>query len=229
MKAKLIVTESLKNKLYLFEDRAEAGRRLSKKLSDYKDANGIVLAIPSGGVPVAAEIARSLNLPMDLILVRKIQIPWNTEAGFGAIDPDGEAIFNEGLLKGLGLTEDEINQQAEKTRDILKKRNELFRAGEKFPEIKDKVVILVDDGIASGYTMLAALKFLKKKKPKKMIVAVPTGSLKTVESILPETDELICLNIRAGFPFAVADAYENWSDLTDEEVRSIIEQSKKNP
>lgn len=218
----LIEDTKLRNKELVFKDRKEAGRLLAKWLKEYKDTDGIVLGIPSGGVPVAAEAAKALKLPMDLIIVRKIQIPYNPEAGFGAIGPEEEVILNKELMTGLGLTEEEIKTQIEKTRDIIKKRNQLFREGRPFPSLKDKIVIVVDDGLASGYTMLAAIRFIKKKSPKKIIVAVPTTSKRTADLVLPETDELICLNIRSGFPFAVADAYGNWYDLTDEDVIPII-------
>ncbi len=223
MKTKLITENSYRDKVYVFEDRHDAGRKLNLKLTGYKNTNTLILAIPSGGVPVASEIAKSLNLPMDIILVRKVQIPWNTEAGFGAINPDGKVIFNEGLLKSLGLGKDEINVQIKKTEDVLMQRNKLFRNGKKFPLIKNKMVILVDDGLASGYTMLSALEFVRKREPQKIIAAVPTGSLRTVEFLLSRVDELICLNIRTGFPFAVAEAYRNWHDLTDKEVISLLQ------
>jgi putative phosphoribosyl transferase len=213
---------SLRDKLYVFEDRKEAGRLLAKKLDKYKGSNAIVFGIPSGGIPVASEIADALKLPMDLIIVRKIQIPYNPEAGFGAMGPEGEVIFNEGLLSQLRLTEGEIKTQVQKTKDILKKRNRLFRGEKPFPPLKDKIVIIVDDGLASGYTMLAAIKFIKRNVPEKIVVVVPTASERTVNFILPEVDELICLNVRSRFPFAVADAYRTWYDLTDEEVLDII-------
>lgn len=218
----LIEEVSLRDKLYIFENRQEAGQLLAEKLLEYKGSDGIVLAIPSGGVPVAKEIAKKLYLPMDLIIVRKIQIPYNPEAGFGAMGPDGEIILNEKLLKQLRLTKEEIETQEKKTMDIIKKRNELFRGKQPFPYLKDKIVIVVDDGLASGYTMLSAIRYIKKREPEKFIVAVPTGSQRTVEFILPEVDELVCLNIRSGFTFAVADTYINWYDLDDEEVISIL-------
>lgn len=225
---KLIEEISSRDKLYVFEDRKEAGRLLAEKLIKYKSSDSMVFGIPSGGVPVAAEISNALNLPMDLIIVRKIQIPYNPEAGFGAMGPDGEIILNERLLKQLRLTEDEIKIQIKKTMDVIKKRNQLFREERPFLPLKDKIVIVVDDGLASGYTMLAAIKFIKRKVPRKIITAVPTGSERTVDFILPETDELICLNVRSGFPFAVADAYRNWYDLTDEEVLDMIKTANKN-
>lgn len=223
--AELIEDIFLRNKLNVFEDRNEAGRLLAEKLIKYKSSNAIVLGIPSGGVPVASEVANKLNLPLDLIVVRKLQIPYNPEAGFGAMAPDGGIFLNERLLNQLNLTEDEMDTQIKRTKNIIRKRNQLFRGEKPFPDLKDKIAIVVDDGLASGYTMLAAIDFIKRKIPQKIIVAVPTASEKTVNFILPEIDELVCLNVRSRFPFAVADAYKNWYDLTDEEVLNIIKKT----
>ena len=206
----------------VFKDRKEAGRLLAQRLLGYKDVNGIVLAIPSGGVPVAAEIAKVLGLSLDVIIVRKIQLPDNTEAGFGAVGPDGEVSLNANLISQLHLTQEEVERQIQITVDTIKRRNELFRKGRQFPLLKDKVVIIVDDGLASGYTMLAAVDFIKRHKPGRVVIAVPTAPKETVDLILPRVDELVCLNVRSGFTFAVADAYENWYDLEDEEVISIL-------
>ena len=131
-------------------------------------------------------------------------------------------------MNQLSLTEDEIKTQIKKTMDVIKKRNQLFRGEKPFPDLKDKIALVVDDGLASGYTMLAAVKFIKRKMPQKIIVAVPTGSDRTVSFILPEIDELICLNVRSRFPFAVADAYKKWYDLSDKEVLDIIKTVSKN-
>jgi predicted phosphoribosyltransferase len=218
----LVQEVSLRDKLHVFEDRNEAGRLLAEKLVTYKDSDSIIFGIPSGGVPIASEIARALDLPMDLIIVRKIQIPYNPEAGFGSVGPEGEIILNEGLLAQLSLTEQEMNAEIRKTMNVIKKRDQLFRDERPFPSLQDKNIIIVDDGLASGYTMFAAIKFIKKKNPQKVIVAVPTGSGKTVDFVLSVVDELVCLNVRNIFPYAVADAYRNWYDLTDEEVLKII-------
>lgn len=223
---KLIEEISLRDKQYIFEDRKEAGRLLAEKLIKYKGPDSIVFGIPSGGVPIASEIADALNLPMELIIVRKIQIPYNPEAGFGAMGPDGEIILNERLLNQLRLTEDEVKTQIRKTMDVIRKRNQLFRKGRSFPLLKGKIAIVTDDGLASGFTMLAAVTFIKGKMPQKIIIAVPTGSDRTVDFILPEVDELVCLNVRSGFSFAVADAYKNWYDLTDEEVMDTIRKTR---
>lgn len=222
-----IEDKTFRNKLYVFKDRKEAGKFLSLRLVGYKDTDALVLGIPSGGVPVAAEIAKSLALPLDLFIVRKVQIPYDTEAGFGAVSPDNNVLLNEKLLNMLNLTEEEVEQQIQITREILKKRNELFREGLPFPTVKNKVTIIVDDGLASGYTMLSAISFIKRLEPQKIVVAVPTGLEKTVDLVLSQVDELVCLNVRSGFIFAVADAYENWYDLDDDEVISILQNFKK--
>ena len=218
----LIEEVSLSDKYHVFEDRMEAGRRLSEKLVKYKGSDSIVLAIPAGGVPVAAEIATALNLPADLLIVRKIQLPDNTEAGFGAMGPEGEFVLNEPLVHYLGLREDDIVTQKLKTRDVINWREQVFRDGRPYQDMNNKNAIIVDDGLASGYTLLAAIGFIRRKGAKKIIAVVPTASRKTVEFILPQVDELVCLNVRAGFFFAVADAYRNWYDLEDDEVISLI-------
>jgi len=219
---RIIEDSSLRDKLYVFKDRKEAGMLLAQRLLGYKGTDGIVLGIPSGGVPVAAEVAKAIVLPLDLIIVRKVQIPYNPEAGFGAVGPDSKVLLNEELLRSLDLSEKEVEQQIQMTMNIIKRRNELFRKGLPFPSVKNRVVIIVDDGLASGYTMLSAIDFVKRHEPQKLVVAVPTGSERTVDFILPNVDELICLNVRSGLSFAVADAYENWYDLEDDEVISIL-------
>lgn len=214
--------KNLRNKIRVFEDRSDAGKKLSLFLSDYKNSNSIVLAIPSGGVPIGKELADFLSVEFDLLIVRKIQIPWNPEAGFGAINLDGDVILNETLLRYLELSEDAIKSQIDKTREILGKRNELFRNSKPFPSLKNKTAIVVDDGLASGYTMVAGIEYVRKREPQKIIIATPTGSLRTVEKLSEIVDFIYCLNIREGYPYAVADAYKNWYDLRDEEVLRIL-------
>jgi len=219
---KLIEHGALRNQVEVFRDRYEAGRALGKELMHCKDADAIVLAIPSGGVPVASAIARATGLPMDLAIVRKLQIPGNPEAGFGALSPDGETVLNGSLVKGLRLTPVQIREQIDKTRRVMEQRSLRFRRARPYPELKDKYVIIVDDGLASGYTMIAAIRWVKKMVPKKVIVTVPTGSERTIERTLREVDEIICLNVRSGFPYAVGGAYRSWYDLGDEEVLKLI-------
>ncbi len=219
----LIVDKNLLNKTYVFEDREDAGKKLALFLTPFIDKDTIVLAIPSGGVPVGLEIAKFHKIPFDLILVKKLTFPWNTEAGFGAISIEGDYRLNPEIVEYTGLTEDIINKQKEKTINVLKERNKLFRKGKPFPDLTGKKVIIVDDGLASGYTMLTAIDMVKRKNPREIIVAVPTCSTSAVEKVLPYVDKLVCLNLRSSYPYAVADAYVNWYDLSNEDVLRYLE------
>jgi predicted phosphoribosyltransferase len=207
-----------RNRVHVFKDRRDAGRLLGEMLAEYQDAGALVLALPSGGVPVGVEVAKALTAALDLLIVRKIQIPDNPEAGFGAISPDGMPIINEGFLAHLALSDKTVEAQINKAMESVKQRNSLFRKSMPYTSFKGKAVIVVDDGLASGYTMLAAVRFVKRDKPQKVIVAVPTSSGRAIDFIQPEADELFCANIRSGSFFAVAEAYRNWYDLTDEEI-----------
>jgi predicted phosphoribosyltransferase len=178
--------------------------------------------VPAGGVPVGYTLAKEIAVPMDVVVVRKIQIPWNTEAGFGAITWDGKIVLNQALVEQLNLTEEEMKKAILRTKRNVQERLRMFRGQKSMPDLKDKVVILVDDGLASGFTMLASARSVKERAPKKVIIAVPTASLGAIELLAPEVDEIVCLNIRSGLSFAVADAYANWYDLTDEEVTNIL-------
>jgi putative phosphoribosyl transferase len=217
---------ALRDRKYVFQDRRDAGKLLAGKLAHCKGEGALILAIPSGGLPVADEIAKTLAIQLDILVVRKLQIPFNPEAGFGAMGPDGEVIVNEELRSQLMLTEEAVKAQVKKTGEVILKRDRLFREGRPFPSCKDRIIVVVDDGLASGYTMLAALKYIKKKMPSRLIAAVPTGPERTVKRILGETDEVICLNVRSGFSFAVADAYRNWYDLTDGDVLAILKDQR---
>ncbi len=220
---KLIFDKNLKNKFYIFKNREDAGKRLAEFLKEHiKNKDTLVLAIPSGGVPVAKEISKILNLPMDLLIVRKIQLPWTTEAGFGAMNLDKDVVLNEKILNYYKLTKEQIEEQKEKTWKTLLERNKIFRKNKPFPDLKGKTVVIVDDGLASGYTLKAGIKYIKKRNPKEIIVAVPTCSYDSAQSVLPLVDKLICLNVRDIYPYAVADAYQEWHDLTKEEVINLL-------
>jgi putative phosphoribosyl transferase len=220
---KLIEDPALRDSIQVFADRTDAGRHLAAFLTDYRGTEAALFAIPAGAVPVAAEIARVLALPLDLIIVRKIQLPWTTEAGFGALDPGGQAIFNEDLIRRMSLSPKDIDAQVKITARGLEQREKRLRRGKPYDRLEGRPALVVDDGLASGYTMRAAVGFLKAQGAGKLIVAVPTASEHTVRDLLPLVDELYCPNIRGGFPFAVADAYKNWYDLTEEEVLNILE------
>ncbi|MBN1454697.1 MAG: phosphoribosyltransferase [Methanomicrobia archaeon] len=215
----------LHDKRFVFEDRAHAGRLLAEQLRAYQGTDTYVMGIPAGGVPVAAVIAEQLQLPLDVLVVRKIHIPWNREAGFGAISWDGTTLFNEPLLQQLLLTPDEIAQCVEDEKKEIEKRLRLFRGQKPFPDLRNKTVIVVDDGLASGFTMLVALDSVQKQQPKELVVAVPTASLHAIKLVRATADNVVCLNIRTGRLFAVADAYSNWYDLENADVVKILKAS----
>ena len=218
----IMENSAMRNRNYVFADRHDGGRQLAEMLCKTFDPNSMVLAIPSGGVPVGLEISRTLGLDFDLIMVRKIQIPWNTEAGFGAVNMDGDLFINDHLLSLLKLSTEQVELQVRTTMATLEQRDKKFRQNRPFPEIKGRPVILVDDGLASGYTMRAAVAYLRKKGSGAITVAVPTGSGETVKAIMKKADTVCCLNIRESYPFAVASAYRNWYDLNDDEVMVLL-------
>jgi putative phosphoribosyl transferase len=221
----LIEEPRLRNKTFVFEDRTHAGTLLAEKLTDYTGTDVFIFAIPAGGVPVAAVLSTRLQVPFDVLVVRKIHIPWNREAGFGALSWDGTILFNEPLLELLGLTQEEIERCIVNEEEELEKRLRMFRGDKPFPAVTGKTAIVVDDGIASGFTMLVALSSLRKKKPKEIVVAVPTSSMSAVQMIRTEADTVVCLNIREGRTFAVADAYKKWYDLGNTDVVAILKEA----
>jgi len=198
---------------------------LAEKLVDYTGKDSVIFAIPAGGVPVAAVLSKRLQVPFDVLVVRKIHITWNREAGFGAVSWDGTIRFNEPLLALIGLTQHEIDRCIAEEKEEIERRVRLFRGQKPFPDISGKTVIVVDDGIASGFTMLVAILSLKKKEPTEIIIAVPTASMSALQMMSTEVDKIICLNIRAGRTFAVADAYKKWYDLENEDVVAILKEA----
>jgi putative phosphoribosyl transferase len=206
-----------------FKDRENAGKELGKRLAGkYKNKDVVILAIPRGGVPVGVYVALELNSELDMIITRKIQIPWNPEAGFGAVTVDGTIVLNEPMVTQLGLRRDEINELAEEVIEEIKRRTKEFRGDTPPPMIRGRTVIVVDDGLASGYTMLAAVKSIRKEKPEKIVVAVPVSPRSSLKIVEKFADELVCLVISDAYMFAVADYYENWYDLTDEDVKRYM-------
>ncbi len=216
----------LRDREHVFRDRRDAGILLAEMLREYGGSNAYILAIPAGGVPVAKEMARLLSLRLDVAIARKVQLPDEPEAGFGAIGPDDVLVLNDDLIKDARLTQDVIEKQVLKARQSVRWREEIFRQNQPYPDLKRKIVIIVDDGLASGYTMLAVIRFARERGASKVIVAVPTASERGAEMMLQEADEVYVLNIRSGPVFAVAEAYEHWNDVSDEEALSILQTSR---
>jgi predicted phosphoribosyltransferase len=212
----------LRDRVHVFRDRNHAGEILAEMLEPYGEEDSIILGIPAGGVPVAAVISGHLSLPFDVAVVSKITLPWNTEVGYGAVAFDGTVRLNDDLLSHVGLTEDQVQKGIEATSSKVAGRVKRLRSEQPFPSLSKRPVILVDDGLASGFTMRVAVKALRRMEADHLIVAVPTGHSGTVERIASEVEALYCPNIRGSWRFAVADAYERWSDVDEEEVIKII-------
>lgn len=222
--AEIIDELSLRDRVHVFDDRFHAGELLAEKLKKYEmTKNACVLAIPAGGVQVAYIVAQRLKLPLDVVITRKIHIPWNKEAGFGAISWDGLMFLNEPLVAALGLKKEDIDRCVAEEKEIIQRRLKIFRGDKPFPDLKEKKAIIVDDGLASGFSMLTTLKTLKHKGVGETVVAVPTAPKSALNLIRPHADRIICLNIRSGHFFAVADAYRTWYDLEDDDVLNILE------
>jgi len=214
----------LRDKKYVFEDREEAGKVLADMLSPFYQKRGdtVVLAIPSGGVPVGIQIALGLSLPLDLLIVRKVPVPGNPEAGIGALTMDGGLYLNEQLIRYLRLTPGDVEAQILRVKEELKERNRLFRQGRPSPDVAAKTVILADDGLASGYTMLASVDTVRKKGAEKVVVAVPTSSEQAKIRLSDLADEIFCPNLRTGYYYAVAESYQNWYDLDKHDVIRLL-------
>jgi predicted phosphoribosyltransferase len=222
---------ALRDRAPVFLDRDDAGRQLGRYLATFPGLdNPLACPIPSGGIPVGLAVARALGCAVRPIIVRKIQIPWNTEAGFGAVTWDGRVFLNRDLVSQLRLTPAQVEAATAKARANVRAREQRFnqRPGGPLPDPAGRSCIMVDDGLASGYTMAAACQAIRPLGPLRIVVAVPTGSLSSVRRVAELAEEVICLNIRTGPSFAVADAYREWYDLTEEEgVRMLREAGNK--
>ncbi len=199
-------------------DRADAGERLAKVLAQEPPPQPLVLAVPRGGVPIAAIVAQHLNCPWDVVVVRKLALPWNPEAGFGAVAVDGTTVLNPEFLQRALLASAELERIKSQALDEVGRRDRAYRAGRPFPALTGYSVILTDDGLASGYTMLAAVEFAKKSRPREVVVASPVASGAAVRLLQPAVDRLVVLHVSHRWNFAVASFYRDFAQLTDEEV-----------
>lgn len=206
----------------VFKDRTEAGRRLAKLLHGYRGPDVVIVAIPRGGVPVAAAAAQRLKLDWGVIVARKLPVPWNPEAGFGAITVDGATVLNEPMVSGLQIRQTQIDDIATKVRMEVQRRTDLYLRERTPVEVEGKTVIVLDDGLASGYTMLAAIKSIRAHSPARVIAAAPVASRSAARMIEDAADECVFEIISPSVPFAVADFYLAWHDLTDEDIIPIL-------
>jgi len=190
-------------------------------LEKYRGSDALVLAVPAGGVAVASVIAEELNLPLDVAVVSKITPSWNSEVGYGAVAFDGTMRLNEELLSRMRLSEQEIQEGTKKTEQKVARRVKRLRGDRPMLDFRHPV-ILVDDGLASGFTLIVAIEALRKSGAQEIILAVPTAHEESLQRVLEKVEAIYCPNIRGGFSFAVAEAYEDWHDLDEEEVIKIL-------
>lgn len=206
----------------LFEDRRDAGRRLAEKLESYANRpDVIVLGLPRGGVPVAFEVATALNAPMDVFIVRKIGVPGHPELAMGAIASGGAFYLNEDVVRQLYISKDAIESVIEKETVELKRREQLYRAGRRALELKNRRAILIDDGLATGASMLAAISAVREMNPKELIVAVPVIAASSIAEIEPKVDRLVYVLAPYRF-YAVGQWYADFGQTTDEEVQELL-------
>lgn len=209
-----------------FADRVEAGRLLASALASAMSKNAVVLAIPRGGVVVGFEVAHALGIQLDVIIPRKIGAPDNPELAIGAITEDGTSILDYWLIEYLQVSEDYIKKEIERQRLEIERRLKLYRGDAPYPSLKNREVIIVDDGIATGSTMRAALTSVRRRGAKAVVIAVPVGPPSTIRELEKEADHVVCLHTFESFS-AIGQFYENFTQTMDEEVIRLLKLSKQ--
>lgn len=212
-----------------FSDRREAGRRLGEALKELRAredwSDPLVLAIPCGGVPVGAEVARALGVPLDVLVVRKVSAPGQPESGVGAVVGDNPPVFDRAALQLLGVTEHELAAEVARQRRELRRRERLYRSGRPAPVLRHRTVILVDDGLTRGVTAHAALRSVRSQHPAAVILAVPVCSLQSAADLRREADAFVCVQPRL-YLHAVGVWYENFHEVGDQEVRELLQRQQ---
>ena len=205
----------------LFKDRRQAGELLAQKLQSYRGRSPLILAVPRGGVVVAEPILDQLGGKLDLLITRKIGAPWQPELAIGAVAGDGLIMLNERLVEQMGVPKRYIDQAAAEEQREIRRRLERYRGKRPLPEVDGSLVILVDDGVATGFTLLAALKALRQQRPRELVLAVPVGPPDTFDRLHPEVDALFYLEAPPDFA-AVGQFYANFDQVDDSTVISIL-------
>ncbi len=208
----------------MFENRHDAGRRLAAELREYNDQPVVVLAVPNGGVPVALEVARALEAELDLVISRKIPSPLSPEAGIGAIADDGTIILNDEAVRRLGLSRQQIEYEVNRVRAEIKQRSLLYKGDQPLVRVGGKTVIIIDDGLASGFTTMAAVQSVRRRRPKAIVVAIPVASAVALKQVERVADRIV--TCATGFmpKFYISDYYRYWHDLKDDEVIGYLRQ-----
>lgn len=210
----------------VFRDRIDAGRQLADKMEPLISNNAMILAVPRGGVVVAAEIASRYGLEMDLIIPRKVGAPHNPEVAIGAVTQDGASIFNDNMVEMLGISEFELRDRSDREIEEIKRRMKIYRGSKDYPDCRGRQVIVVDDGVATGYTVFAALRSARNLEPSELVLAIPVAPPDTLELLKAEVDQAVCLVVPDNF-YAVGQFYENFEQTSDEDVINIMKEIVK--
>jgi len=209
----------------IFRDRKQAGELLARKLTKYANREDVVvLAIPRGGVPVGFEVARALHVPLDIFIVRKLGVPWQEELAFGAVATGGVRVLDEQIMESLQLTPEQIEKVTERENKELERRERVYRGKRAALAVKGKLVLLVDDGIATGSSMLAGITALRQLEPAQIIVATPVAPPTTCARLRKKADDLVCVSMPESF-FAIGQFYENFLATSDAEVCALVEEA----
>lgn len=208
----------------IFENRHDAGRHLAMELGEYSDRSVVVLAIPNGGVPVGLEVASALDADLDLVISRKIPVPLNPDAGFGAVADDGTIILNEEMVKRMGLSRQQVEYEAGKVRAEVKQRSLRYKGDRPLVRVGGKTVIIIDDGLASGITMMAAVQSVRHRRPREIIVAVPVASAVALKQVERVADRVVTCHKGFMPKFYISDFYRQWYELSDDEVVRYLNQ-----
>lgn len=210
----------------VFPNREEAGRRLAELYDGPKD-DLVVMGIARGGVPIAYAFAHKFHAILEVITARKLPIPWSPEMGFGAIAPDGTVVLNHEVVGSMGITRQEIDRISKDVLEEVHRREKVYRGGVPPMPIEDMNVVLADDGLATGYTMIASIEMVKKQGARDVTVAVPVGPADTVERIRPMVDRVEVLHVAHGYSFAVASFYHDFHDMRDSEITELVGKAHK--
>jgi putative phosphoribosyl transferase len=212
----------------IFEDRYDAGSKLAEEIISQQRAfsNPIVLGIPRGGLAVGYPVAQKLTCPLEPVMLRKLPIPFNREMGFGTVDLDKKVILNEDLIKAGYVSEKTIQPIVEEVYEEVLRRDKVYRSNRPFPQLKNRSVLIADDGLATGFTMLAAVRFARKREAEEIVVIVPVAHHESYNLVKKEADDIICLHISRGFSFAVASFYMRFPDMSDVEVIKILKKAR---
>ena len=208
----------MQNRLH---DRTEAGRTLAGRLSHLRDEDVIVLALPRGGVPVAVEVARALAAPLDVLNVRKLGVPWHDELAMGAIATGGVRVLNNDVIFGTGVSADDLEEVTRMQSAELERREKLYRGGRAAPILTGKTVVIVDDGIATGATVRAAIQVVKAQNPARVVLATPVAQASVAATLARQVDELVVL-LSPEDLYAIGAWYDNFEQLTDDQVRTTL-------